>query len=200
MPSVACGEHAGRVAPSRQNGRVSSRLRTLVVSSPGRLRAARASDFEPVPGLALLAEAVFRIEEMAKALPARSPLREVPATCHSLRVVPAGNPDSLTPILLRLPCHRRRVRVLHLEPIRRAPRAVRRVLPLRHDTFQPHLAGMAEDGRSVAFQVLIEPQAKTGFGQLLWSVALRTSSGSRPAMGRLPRAKPALEKVIGATA
>ena len=36
---------------------------------------------------------------------------------------------------------------------------VRRVRPLRHDTFQPHLAGMGEDGWAVAFQVLIEPQA-----------------------------------------
>src|SRR5436305_10207638 len=34
------------------------------------------ADFEPIPGLALLAEAVLRIEEMAKALPAGSPLRE----------------------------------------------------------------------------------------------------------------------------
>ena len=46
-----------------------------------------------------------------------------------------------------------------------APRAVRRVLPLRHDAFEPHLARMCEDGRAVAFQMLIEPQAKTSFGQ-----------------------------------
>ena len=50
-------------------------------------------------------------------------------------------------------------------PIRRAPRAVKRVLPLRHEAFEPHLARMCEDGRAVAFQMLIEPQAKTSFGQ-----------------------------------
>src|SRR5262245_31910186 len=44
-------------------------------------------------------------------------------------------------------------RILHLEPLRRAPRAIRRVLALRYDSFKPHLAGMSEDGRAVAFDV-----------------------------------------------
>src|SRR5262249_11681213 len=40
-----------------------------------------------------------------------------------------------------------------------------RVLALRHDAFEPHLAGVAEDGRAVAFHVLVEAQAKASFGQ-----------------------------------
>src|SRR4029450_13413973 len=39
---------------------------------------------------------------------------------------------------------------------------VPRVLPLRPDTFEPHLAGMGEDGRAVAFDMLIEPDAGPG--------------------------------------
>src|SRR5262249_11708228 len=54
--------------------------------------------------------------------------------------------------------------VLHLEPIRRAPRAIRRVLPFRHDAFEPHLAGVGEDGRAVALDMLIGPNAGAGLG------------------------------------
>src|SRR5262245_5128875 len=43
--------------------------------------------------------------------------------------------------LLRLALHRRCRQVLHLEPIRRAAGAIHRVLPLRHDAFESHLAG-----------------------------------------------------------
>jgi hypothetical protein len=41
-------------------------------------------------------------------------------------------------------CGHSATRVLHLEPVGRAAGAKRRVLPLRHDAFQPKLAGMAE--------------------------------------------------------
>jgi hypothetical protein len=37
-------------------------------------------------------------------------------------------------------------RVLHLEPVGRAAGAIRRVLPLRRDAYQPKLASMAKDG------------------------------------------------------
>jgi len=70
-------------------------------------------------------------------------------------------------------------RVLHLEPMRRAPRAIHRVLTLRHDAFESHLAGMGEDGRAVALHVLVEAQARPALASILRSVALRTSSGSR---------------------
>jgi len=52
----------------------------------------------------------------------------------------------------------------HFEPVGRAPRAVGRILALRHDTFEPHLAGMGEDGRAVAFDMLVEPDTGTGLG------------------------------------
>jgi hypothetical protein len=42
------------------------------------------------------------------------------------------------------------------------PRTVSGVLALRHDTFKPHLAGMGEDGRAIAFDMLVEPHAGTG--------------------------------------
>ena len=38
------------------------------------------------------------------------------------------------------------------------------ILPLRHDPFKPHLAGMGEDGRAVALDVLVEPDAGSGLG------------------------------------
>jgi hypothetical protein len=59
----------------------------------------------------------------------------------------------------------RRIGVLHLEPIGRAARTVGRVLPLRHDTFEPDLAGMGEDGRAIALDMLVEPDAGACLGQ-----------------------------------
>src|SRR5262249_11552445 len=49
--------------------------------------------------------------------------------------------------------------------LRRAPRAIRRVLALRHDAFESHLASVGEDGRAVAFDMLVKAQAKASFGQ-----------------------------------
>src|SRR6516165_2752219 len=53
-------------------------------------------------------------------------------------------------------------RILHLKPIGRAAGTVSRALPLRHDTFEPHLAGMGENGRAVALDMLVEPDAGAG--------------------------------------
>src|SRR6516165_9223039 len=50
-----------------------------------------------------------------------------------------------SPILLGFALYRRRLRVLHFEPVGRASRTVGRILPFRHDTFKPHLAGVGED-------------------------------------------------------
>src|SRR5262245_65619452 len=61
--------------------------------------------------------------------------------------------------------NRRCRRVLELEPIRRSAGTIDRVLALRHNVFESHLAGVGEDGRAVAFHVLVEAQAKAGFGQ-----------------------------------
>src|SRR5262249_17073908 len=86
---------------------------------------------------------------------------------------------SRPPILFGFALHRRCVGVLHFEPIGRAPRAIGRLLPLRHDAFESHLAGVGEDGRAVAFQMLVEAQAKASFGQHTSKCGLRTSIGSR---------------------
>src|SRR6516225_12212040 len=60
---------------------------------------------------------------------------------------------------------RRSRRVLQFEPIRRAAGAVAGVLALRHDALESHLAGMGENGRAVAFDMLVEAQAKASLGQ-----------------------------------
>src|SRR5262249_24950068 len=71
----------------------------------------------------------------------------------------------LTSPLLRLPLHGRCIRVLLFEPIGRAPGAIHRVLPVRHDAFESHLAGVGEDGRAVALDMLVEPDAGASLGQ-----------------------------------
>ena len=48
--------------------------------------------------------------------------------------------------------------------MRRAPRAIRRVVALRDDAFEAKLAGRGEGGRAVALYVLIEPDAGLGLG------------------------------------
>src|SRR5262245_60667238 len=77
---------------------------------------------------------------------------------------PALSPFLFTPILLCFPLHCRSRRVLHLEPIGRATGTVGGIPTLRHDTFKPHLAGMGEDGRTVALHVFVEPNARCGLG------------------------------------
>src|SRR5262249_2581512 len=56
------------------------------------------------------------------------------------------------------------IRVLHFKPVGRAPRAIRRVLPLRDDAFEAKLAGVGEDGRAVTLDMLVEPDAELGLG------------------------------------
>ena len=50
---------------------------------------------------------------------------------------------------------------------------------LRHNVFEAKLAGMREDGRALALDMLVEPDAVAGLGHTDASVALQTSSGSR---------------------
>ena len=38
-------------------------------------------------------------------------------------------------------------------------------VPLRHDAFESHLAGMGKDGRAIALDMLIEPDAGASLGQ-----------------------------------
>src|SRR5262249_50498342 len=96
--------------------------------------------------------------------------RKVQVRCRTrayLQMVSSRSCEPLlpTPILFLFALHRLSRQVLHLEPIRRAPRAVGRVLALRHDAFESHLAGVGEDGRAVALDMLVEAQAKASFGQ-----------------------------------
>src|SRR6266566_8241120 len=60
----------------------------------------------------------------------------------------------------------RRVRVLHLDPIGRAPRPIGPVDPLRHDAFKAHAAGVLEYGFAVrAVEMLGKPNASARFAQ-----------------------------------
>src|SRR6516164_7753030 len=68
------------------------------------------------------------------------------------------------PVLPRFPLHRRSRRVLHLEPIGRAAGTVGGILALRDDAFEAKLAGMGEDGRAVALDMLVESDAGAGPG------------------------------------
>src|SRR6516162_6278601 len=67
---------------------------------------------------------------------------------------------SSTPILFRLSLHRRHRRVLHLEPVRRATRPIARAEPLRHDSFEAHLAGVAEYALAIMDKVFVQTQPR----------------------------------------
>src|SRR5262249_26893116 len=69
-----------------------------------------------------------------------------------------------SPILLFFPLHGRCIQVLHFDPIGRAAGAVGGILALRDNAFKPELAGMDEDGRAVALDMLVEPDAGPSLG------------------------------------
>src|SRR5271166_5112001 len=67
------------------------------------------------------------------------------------------------PLLLSFPPHCGCVRVFRLDPMRRAPRTIWRIPPLRHDALEPELAGVREHERAVRLvEVLVEAQARRG--------------------------------------
>src|SRR5262245_4921057 len=68
------------------------------------------------------------------------------------------------PILLRFTLHGWCICVFHFEPIGRAAGTVGRTLALRDDAFEAKLAGVGKDGRAVALDMLIEPDAGAGLG------------------------------------
>src|SRR5262249_49481469 len=96
-----------------------------------------------------------------------------------LTLSPVSPVASPSPIFLRFPPHRFTRRVLHLEPIRRAAGAIRRALALRDDAFKTHFASVGEDARAVAFDMLVEAQAKASFGQHTSKRVLAHFSGPR---------------------
>ena len=79
-------------------------------------------------------------------------------------------------------------RVLHLEPVGRAAGAIRRVLPLRRDAFQPKLASIAEyDLAILVLDVLVERMPGLTLTRTEASVALWTSKRLAPQRGSSPR-------------
>src|SRR5215472_10073137 len=64
------------------------------------------------------------------------------------------------PLFLRLPFHRRRFRVLELQPILRSAGSVARPEPLRDDAFESHLAGVPEYALAVVGEVLVQTQPR----------------------------------------
>ena len=61
------------------------------------------------------------------------------------------------PILFGFPLHRRCVRVLALDPMRRPTRTIEGIAPLRHDALKPELTGVREHERAIrVIHVLVE--------------------------------------------
>jgi hypothetical protein len=60
------------------------------------------------------------------------------------------------PIFLRFAPHRRRRRILDLEPLPGSAGAVERAEPLRHDALAAELAGVFDHDIAVADEVLVE--------------------------------------------
>src|SRR5262249_16537322 len=84
------------------------------------------------------------------------------------------------PILLRFSLHRWCFRVLELEPVLRAARAVARAEPLRHDAFKAKLADVAKHDVARFVDVLVEKQARFGVAQELGEGCLARFDGRPP--------------------
>src|SRR5262245_20215628 len=67
------------------------------------------------------------------------------------------SPPSPHPVLE--PENRRRARVLDLDPGFHAPRPIGCIAPFRHDALEAELAGVREDYRAVALEVLADADA-----------------------------------------
>src|SRR5258708_34968061 len=84
-------------------------------------------------------------------------------TAVNKRVVPGGGTTgehNSRPLFE--PKHCRRCRVLHLDPRLRRPRSVGVPSVFRDDALEPQLAGVREDRRSIAVDVLVELDARVG--------------------------------------
>jgi hypothetical protein len=64
--------------------------------------------------------------------------------------------------------------------MRRPAGAVGRALALRHDAFEPELAGVFEDGRAVLFDVLVELDTRLCSRQQLCQGSLALLDGIAP--------------------
>src|SRR5262249_18042018 len=86
-------------------------------------------------------------------------------TINEVYMSPGRTPSVPSPILLRLPLPGWRGRVLALDPMPRAARAVVRAQTLRHDALEAHLAGVAENDVARFRDVFVEQQARLGVPQ-----------------------------------
>src|SRR5215813_10894219 len=64
------------------------------------------------------------------------------------------------PLFLRLAFHRKRIRVLELQPILRPAGAVARAEPLRHDAFEAHLASVPKYALAIVGEVPVQTQPR----------------------------------------
>src|SRR6516162_7390994 len=120
-----------------------------------------------------------------------------PARCRTqcyTRALPQDKRDRLpplllAPVLLGLPLHSRCICVLHFEPIGGAPGTVGGILALRDNPFEAKLAGVGEDGRAVALDMLVELDARAGLGhdRLRITFNFRSSSASIDLFTHVPR-------------
>src|SRR5215472_6383887 len=78
-----------------------------------------------------------------------------PRPCFPLRSCAAPLPP---PILLGLPLHSRRLRVLEFQPVLRSAGAIARAEPLRHDAFEAHLASVPEYALAIVGEVPVQTQ------------------------------------------
>src|SRR5262245_47360580 len=89
----------------------------------------------------------------------------------------SGARASPAPVLFRFAFHRRRRRILELEPVAGAAGHVAGSQALRHDALEAHPAGVREHGRPVGLDVLVAARARRA-AAVTPNVALRVSSGS----------------------
>src|SRR6266699_460354 len=95
-----------------------------------------------------------------------------------IRFLPVA-PFLLAPFFLLFTFHGRCIQVFHFKPVGQAAGTVGRILPLRDNAFEAKLAGMGKDGRTIAFDMLVDRMPGRALARIDASVALRTCSGSR---------------------
>src|SRR6516225_2417394 len=82
------------------------------------------------------------------------------ASSGPVRLSPRVTPSLVAPVLFRLAFYRWRFRILDLDPMRRAPRAIERAEPFWHDALAAELAGVLENDVAITFVMLIEHNAE----------------------------------------
>jgi hypothetical protein len=100
--------------------------------------------------------------QLARAPKVAAASNNAPADEYAANVLPVTRPLAFAPpIFLSLTLHRRRRRVLYLQPIIEAAGAIRRAEPLRHNALAAKRASLLEDVCTVVIVVIIEADAVT---------------------------------------